>query len=72
MIITIILKLFMKTVIFIRRNKFMIDKSDFCIFYFDDNYIPKTKTRSGTGIAYEYAIKKGKEIVNVFRSKPTK
>ena len=65
-------KLISNSFSYIRRNKFMIDKSDFCIFYFDDKYIPKTKTRSGTGIAYEYAIKKGKEIVNVFSSKRTK
>ena len=50
---------------YIRRNKVMIDKSDVCIFYFNANYLPKTRTQSGTRIAYEYAIKKGKEIVNV-------
>lgn len=54
---------------YISRNKAMIDKSDFCIFYFNSNYLPKTKTQSGTRIAYDYAIKKGKEILNVFRYK---
>ncbi len=50
---------------YIRRNQIMIDKSEFCIFYFDKNYLPKTKTQSGTRKAYEYAIKKGKKIFNV-------
>ncbi len=51
---------------YIKRNQTMIEKSDICMFYFNKNYIPKTKTRSGTGIAYNYAVKKGKKIVNVF------
>ena len=51
---------------YIRRNQTMIDKSDFCIFYFNSNYIPKTKTQSGTHLAYEYAKKKNKLIINVF------
>lgn len=51
---------------YIRRNQVMIDKSDFCIFYFNERYTPKTKTQSGTWIAYKYAIKKGKKILNVF------
>lgn len=49
----------------IRRNQVMIDKSDICIFYFNKNYQPNTKTQSGTHIAYEYAIKKGKKILNI-------
>ena len=51
---------------YIKRNQAMIDKSDFCIFYFNANYLPKTKTQSGTRIAYEYALKKEKTILNVF------
>lgn len=50
---------------YIRRNQTMINKSDFCLFYFKDNYIPKTKSQSGTRIAYEYAIKKRKVITNI-------
>lgn len=49
----------------IRRNKYIIDKSDICLFYYDKRYIPDTKTRSGTRIAYEYAVTKGKIIYNV-------
>lgn len=50
---------------YIRRNKAMIDKSDFCLFYYDKNYFLSTKTQSGTRIAYEYAVKKGKNVINV-------
>ncbi len=50
----------------IRRNQFMIDKSDICIFYYNEEYKPKTNTKSGTLLAYEYATKKGKRIFNVF------
>lgn len=51
---------------YIKRDKVMIDKSVFCIFYFNDKYIPQTKTQSGTRMAYEYALRKGKKIINVF------
>ena len=53
----------------------MIDASNFCVFYYNKNYEPKTKNqyssrKSGTRIAYEYAIRKqektGKFIINVF------
>ena len=50
----------------IRRNQIMINRSDFCLFYFNNNYIPKTKTQSGTKLAYEYATKKGKSVINIF------
>ncbi len=50
----------------IKRNQTMIDNSDFCIFYFNCNYFPKTKTQSGTQLAYTYAIKKQKPIINLF------
>ena len=54
---------------YVRRNQFMIDKSNICLFYFNKNYIPKTKTQSGTRLAYDYAIKKSKSILNVFSCK---
>ena len=50
---------------YLKRDKVMIEKSQFCIFFFNPTYIPKTKTQSGTHIAYEYALKKGKRVVNV-------
>lgn len=61
---------------YVKRNQEMIDKSDICIFYYDENYeLPQRKEcrndatyykpKSGTKIAYNYAIKKKKELVNV-------
>ena len=51
---------------YIKRNEHIIDNCDLCLFYFDKNYVPTTKTNSGTHLAYNYAIKKKKEIINVF------
>ena len=59
---------------YIERNQEMIDDSEYCVFYYDEEYepIPKNKTavyrkqRSGTEIAYFYAKRKGKAIINVF------
>ena len=56
---------------YVERNQEMINKSDFCIVYYDENYAPpKRKSsrrdltdyqpRSGTKIAYDYAVKKKK------------
>ena len=61
---------------YIERNYEMIDKSDFCVVYFKDNYLPperKNSTqnlfcfqpKSGTAIAYLYALKRKKIIINV-------
>lgn len=61
---------------YVERNQEMIRKSDFCVFYYDENYAPPRRKnsrrdlsdyqpKSGTGIAYQYAIKKRKEIINV-------
>jgi len=63
---------------YIQRNFEIIDKSDYCIFYYDKNYVPEQKTisnkgifktysskTSGTKLAYDYAIKKKKDILNV-------
>ena len=63
---------------YVERNQIMIDCSDICIIYYDKNYQPPTSTynrhkilsyqpKSGTKIAYEYALKKGKYIVNFFK-----
>ena len=51
---------------YIERNEIMIDESDYCIFYYDKNYLPEKSGRSGTGIAYKYAVGKNKKIINVF------
>lgn len=47
---------------YIKRNYYMIDKSDICVFYFDENNLPKNR-KSGTKIALDYAIKKNKKII---------
>lgn len=61
---------------YLERNMFMIDNSDYCIFYYDSNYIPLLQPskqnalheakRSGTKLAFEYARKKHKNIINLF------
>ena len=62
---------------YVERNQEMINKSDFCIFYYDENYLPPRRKnsrrdlfdyqpKSGTGVAYEYAMKKkDKQIFNI-------
>ena len=48
--------------VYVERNYEMIDNSDYCIIYYDENY-PLSK--SGTKIAYDYAIKKGTAVINL-------
>ena len=43
---------------YIERNELMINDSDYCVFYIDK----KTKYKSGTKIAHEYAKSKNKNI----------
>lgn len=61
---------------YVKRNQEMIDKSDVCIFYYDENYelpqrkasqndVTSYKPNSGTEIAYSYATKKNKEVINL-------
>lgn len=61
---------------YIERNKSMMDASDYCIFYYDENYKPKKRKHSkndvfeyqpnsGTSLAYVYAKQKNKVIINV-------
>ena len=63
---------------YVERNQEMINKSDFCVFFYDENYLPPRRKnsrkdlfdyqpKSGTGVAYEYAMKKkDKQVLNVF------
>ena len=65
---------------YVERNQEMINKSNFCIFYYDENYLPPRRKnsrrdlfdyqpKSGTGVAYEFAMKKkDKQVFNVFIS----
>ena len=59
---------------YVERNFEMIDNSNYCICYFDGEYTVSKKRKdrenstgkSGTAIAYNYAVKKSKNIINVF------
>ena len=62
---------------YVERNYAMIEDSDYCIFYYNKNYLPKRRKfskqdildyqpKSGTKIAYDFAIRKRKNIINVF------
>lgn len=62
--------------VYVERNQDMIDKSTFCIVYYIPGYEPPKKKysrrdsssfqpKSGTQIAYEYAKKKKKHIINI-------
>lgn len=47
---------------YVERNYEMIDKSRYCIVYYDELNAPTTR-KSGTKIALDYAIKQGKQII---------
>ncbi len=63
---------------YVERNYEMIDKSSYCVFYYNEKYVPPTKGKdtdnvkvrvsrnSGTKIAYKYAIKLKKQIINLY------
>jgi len=61
---------------YVERNYEMIDNSNYCVIYYDKNYMPPRRKnsrrnlfdyqpKSGTAVAYDYAIKKGKNIINL-------
>lgn len=50
---------------YVERNYEMIDNSNYCVFYYNPAFTP-LKRKSGTKIALDYAIKKSKNIINVF------
>ena len=56
----------------------MIDASDFCMFYYDENYKPQKRKHtksdvfeyqpnSGTSLSFNYAKQKKKYIINVLK-----
>ena len=62
--------------VYAERNYEMINKSDICIVYFKDGYLPPRRKngrrdltdyqpKSGTGIAYKYAVQKKRVIINL-------
>ena len=48
---------------YVERNYEMINKSHFCVVYYNEHHSPTTR-KSGTKIALDYAIKLGKQIIN--------
>ena len=61
---------------YVERNQEMINQSKFCVVYYDENYHPPRRKnsrrdlfdyqpKSGTAVAYNYAVKKKKEIINL-------
>ncbi len=63
---------------YVERNQEMINHSKFVVAYYDENYLPPRRKnnrrdltdyqpKSGTAVAYDYAIKKKKKIINVFK-----
>ena len=49
---------------YVERNYEMIDRSLFCIVYYDESLAPTTR-KSGTKTALDYAVKKGKYVIKV-------
>ena len=47
---------------YVERNYEMINNSTYCVVYYDNSRAPAAR-RSGTKIALDYALKKGKEII---------
>jgi len=62
---------------YVERNQEMINNANYCIIYYNKSYIPTKRKnskrdlteyqpKSGTRIAYDFAVKKKKEIVNLY------
>ena len=65
---------------YVERNQEMINHSKFCVVYYDENHLPPRRKnsrrdlfdyqpKSGTAVAYSYAITKKKTILNTFENK---
>lgn len=63
--------------VYVERNFLMIDKSKFCVVYYNNQYVPikrkpgnsalpERSSKSGTKIALDYAISKNKAVFNVY------
>ena len=63
--------------VYVKRNQHMIDESAVCVVYYDENYAPSRRKqgrsaltdyqpKSGTGVAYKYAEKKKRRIINIY------
>ena len=62
---------------YVERNQEMINYSKFCVVYYNENYLPPKRRnsrrdltdyqpKSGTKIAYDYAVKKKLTVINIF------
>ncbi len=62
--------------VYVERNYEMIDKSDICIVYYKEGVLPPRRKyskrnlfdyqpKSGTEIAYKYAVQKKRKIINL-------
>ena len=62
--------------VYVERNQEMIDKADICVVYYNGGYLPPRRRNgkkdlfdyqppSGTQIAYDYAKRKKKTIINL-------
>ena len=63
--------------VYVKRNQHMIDESSVCVVYYDKDYAPSRRKHSrrdlfdyqptsGTGVAYKYAERKKRRIINVY------
>lgn len=63
--------------VYVKRNQHMIDESSVCVVYYDKDYAPSRRKRSrrdltdyqptsGTGVAYKYAERKKRRIINIY------
>ncbi len=50
--------------VYVERNYEMIKNSHFCVIYYDEQK-DYTRQNSGTKIAFDYALKQGREIIKV-------
>ncbi len=68
--------------VYVERNHEMIDNSDICIVYYKCGYLPPKRKnsrkelllhqpKSGTDIAYKYAVRKKKTIINLAENTET-
>lgn len=62
---------------YVERNQEMINKSEYCVVYYDESYAPPRRKnskrdlidyqpKSGTKVAYDFAVKKCRQVINVF------
>lgn len=62
---------------YVERNNALIDDSDYCLFYYNEKYVPPKRQeyggfrtyqpKSGTAIAFKYAKRKNKAIKNFYK-----